>query len=380
MTSLRITTVLSPLLLAVASCGGTSTGDRAEAQPREDAAAQPFALHEAARFDRPWAMAFAPGTSVLFVTEKAGTLRFLDTASGRLGTVTGVPAVDYGGQGGLGDIAFLSSEASPKLDRRTLLLTWVEAGPDDTRGAVAGRGTLVCAAADSCRIEGLTVIWRQAPKVTGRGHYSHRLAVSPDSKFLYIASGDRQKMDPAQDPASDLGKIIRLPLADPAKATRISWGHRNILGMAFDGQDRLWEIEHGPAGGDELNLVKQGGNYGWPLVSEGKHYDGRTIAPHSSRNDVVAPAISWNPVIAPGGMIIYSGNRFPEWRGQVLIGAMKPAALVRVGVERGTGLELARYSMERRIRAITQGPDGSVWLAEDGPDARLLRLEPRRAQ
>lgn len=379
MTSLRFTSLLSPLLLAAASCGGASTGDSAEAQPREQAAL-PFALQEAARFERPWAMAFAPGTGVLFVTEKAGTLRFVDTASGRRGTVTGVPAVDYGGQGGLGDIAFLPSEASPSLNRRTLFLTWAEAGADDTRGAVAGRGTLVCEAADACRIEGLTVIWRQAPKVTGRGHYSHRLALSPDEKFLYIASGDRQKMDPAQDRASDLGKIIRLPLADPAKAERISWGHRNILGMAFDGKGHLWEIEHGPAGGDELNLVKEGGNYGWPLVSEGMHYDGRAIPPHSSRSDIVAPAISWNPVIAPGGMIIYRGNRFPEWRGQVLIGAMKPAALVRVGVERGTGLELARYPMDRRIRAITEGPDGAVWLAEDGPDARLLRLEPAPRQ
>lgn len=322
-------------------------------------------------------MAFAPGTSVLFVTEKAGNLRFVDTKSGRTGSVSGVPAVDLGGQGGLGDIAFLPAEAAAALGRRTVFLSWVEAGSNDTRGAAVGKGTLACEDAGGCRIEGLEVIWQQAPKVTGRGHYSHRLLVSPDGQYLYIASGDRQKMQPAQDLASDLGKIVRLPLADLARPEQVSFGHRNILGMAFDGQGRLWEVEHGPAGGDELNLVKQGGNYGWPLVSEGQHYDGREIPPHASQPAMIAPAISWTPVIAPGGMIIYSGDAFPEWRGHALIAAMKPGALVKVSVERGAGIEVARHVFERRIRAIAEGPGGEVWLAEDGEDARLLKLTPK---
>ena len=226
-------------------------------------------------FDEPWAAEFAPGTDTLFITERGGTIKFVDTANGTQGTVTGAPEVDYGGQGGLGDIAFLPSESSSSLDRRTIYLSWAEAGEGDTRGAVVGRGTLECAQANACAIDGLEVIWRQAPKVTGRGHYSHRLAFSPDERYLFVAHGDRQKMQPAQDRSNNLGSIVRLnldgstaagnPLAGEGgiSAQLWSWGHRNILGLQFDGQGRLWDLEHGPAGGDELNLVQSGGNSGY---------------------------------------------------------------------------------------------------------------------
>lgn len=340
-------------------------------------------------FEEPWAAAFAPGTSTLFVTERAGTIKFYDAANKRLGTVTGAPTVDYGGQGGLGDIAFLPGEAKATLDRRTIYLSWVEAGDGDTRGAAVGRGTLVCQEADACRIEGLSVIWRQSPKVTGRGHFSHRLAISPDGRYLFVSSGDRQKMEPAQDTANNLGSIVRLNLdGTPAagnaftgqagKAQDIwSWGHRNVLGLAFDGAGRLWDLEHGPAGGDEINLVKKGANYGWPVVSEGDHYDGREIPPHATRPEFAAPAIAWNPVIAPGDFIFYSGKLFKAWKGQAIVGGMKPTVLVRVAFDGEKGREVARHAVERRIREVVEAPDGAIWLLEDKAGGRLLRLTPQ---
>ena len=323
---------------------------------------------------------------MLFVTEKAGTLKVLDAASGKLGTVAGAPRVDYGGQGGLGDVAFLPAEAGKPLDGRTIYLSWAEAGTNDTRGAVVGKGTLACTAVDACAVEGLTVIWRQTPKVTGRGHYSHRITVSPDGKYLFVASGERQKMQPAQDTTNTLGTIVRLnldgtpaagnPLAEKGEETAQiwSWGHRNILGMDWDAQGRLWEVEHGPAGGDELNLVQRAANYGWPERSNGEHYNGDPIPDHAADDGFAQPAASWTPVIAPGDMLIYSGEMFPSWKGNALMPGLKTQALIAVAIEGDSAREVARYSFGKRLRSIAQGPDGAVWIAEDGKGGRLLKL------
>lgn len=316
-------------------------------------------------------MAGLPGGALL-ITEKAGKLK-LRKASG---TVLDVPlpfTVDAGGQGGLGDVI-----AAPDFAKSgRIYLSWVEAGPDDTRGAAVGTGALVLGQG-APRLEGFAVIWRQNPKVTGKGHFSHRLVFSPDAKFLYIASGDRQKMQPAQDPKSDLGKVIRLRIGTNGQpsgaAEQFSLGHRNILGLQFAPDGRLWDLEHGPAGGDELNLVKPGANYGWPLVSEGRHYSGDFIPHHDTRPDFAAPAIYWNPVIAPGGMVFYTGKMWPEWQGQLLIGAMSPTAVVRVKITGDKASEEARYPMSKRIRAVAQAEDGSLLALEDGPGGRLLKL------
>ena len=383
-------TLISAIAFALAAAPLTSC-TASPAQPNGGKAAAPgFSIEDHGTFDEPWALAFAPGTSVLFVSERPGRIKFVDTASGRLGTVSGVPRVDYGGQGGLGDIAFLPNEAAPTLSRRTIFLSWAEAGRGDTRGAAIGRGTLICEEADACRIEGLRVIWRQEPKTSGKGHYSHRLVFSRDGKHLFVASGDRQKMAPAQDMGGNLGKIVRLnldgtpaagnPFASRGGVAAQVWtiGHRNILGMDFDAQGRLWDLEHGPAGGDELNLVEPGTNYGWPVVSEGDHYGGEDIPPHSSRPAFAAPAISWNPVIAPGGFVFYRGDAFPAWRGQALIAGMVYEGLVRVAIDGNRAREVERIPLGKRIRAIAEAPDGSIWIAEDKGGAKLRRLVPKR--
>ena len=345
-----------------------------------------FRIDVLGKFDEPWGAAFAPGTPLLFITERGGTIKIKDTQTGRLATLSGLPKVDYGGQGGLGDIAFLPSEAAPTFKDRTIYLSWVEAGAADTRGAVIGRGTVRCWVADECEVGKLQVIWRQDPKVTGRGHFSHRLALSPDGKTLFVASGERQKFTPAQDLSVNLGKVLRLNLdGTPAAGNPFaakgglsaqiwSFGHRNILGLQFDAHGLLWGLEHGPAGGDELNRIEPGRNYGWPLVSDGDNYDGTPIPRRATRPDLAAPAISWSPVIAPGDFIFYSGKLWPEWKGQALIAGMGFQGLVRVRIDGARGVEQARYPLGQRIREIREASDGALLLLEDGPGGRLLRL------
>ncbi|MCT2399405.1 PQQ-dependent sugar dehydrogenase [Novosphingobium mangrovi (ex Huang et al. 2023)] len=387
MTVRSLLPLVSTLGLLLASCGHAATGEKAA----EAASGEPsFTVESVAGFDEPWAMAFDEGTGTLFVTEKKGYIR-LRTPDGRMGMVSGVPDVDYGGQGGLGDFIFAPGQTSATLDTRVVYLSWAEAGAGNTRGAAVGKANLVCTAQPACKLEDLKVIWRQSLKVTGRGHYSHRLAFSPDGQYLFVSSGERQKQQPAQDLSNNLGTIVRLlpdgtpapgnPFADkPAPTNQIwSYGHRNVLGLAFDPQGRLWDLEHGPAGGDELNLVKPGLNYGWPLVSDGDHYNGTPIPRHSTRPDLAAPAISWNPVIAPGDFIFYTGDLFPAWKGQALIASFAVPGLVRVSIDGEKGVEEARYPLGNRIREIEQGPDGAIWLLEDGPapdSGHLLRLVP----
>ena len=342
----------------------------------------PFTSTVVARLNEPWAMAFLPSGRLL-VTEKQGRLRLLTPGTGQLGEITGVPAVAYGGQGGLGDVILHPQFATNRL----IYLSYAEAGANGTRGAAVARARLDLSGSGG-RLSNLRVIWRQVPKVIGSGHYSHRLLFGTGGK-LFISSGERQKHDPAQDMRSNLGKIVRLnpdgsvpgdnPFVGRSGVTPQIWtrGHRNVLGMALDLQGRLWSHEMGPMGGDELNLVERGSNYGWPIVSNGSHYDGTPIPDHPTRPEFNAPEDWWTPVIAPSGFIIYRGSLFPAFRGDGFIGGLASQALVRIEFDGRQGQEAARYAMGSRIREVEEGPNGAIWVLEDGSNAALRKLMPR---
>lgn len=371
----QATATLAPVSGAGRTAGGMS--------PPRVVPDPPFTSTPVATFNEPWAMTFLPDGRLL-VTEKRGTLRLAHVATGQVGQVTGVPAVAYGGQGGLGDVLLHPRFA----DNRLVYLSYAEAGSGSTRGAAVARATLTLdASGNGGSLSNLQVIWRQLPKVNGEGHYGHRLAFGADGK-LWITSSDRQAMTPAQDLQSALGKLIRLnddgsvppdnPFAAQGGIAAQVWtlGHRNLLGIAFDNAGRLWTHEMGPAGGDELNLIERGSNYGWPVVSNGDHYDGTPIPRHSTRPDLEAPKAWWTPVIAPAGMIIYSGSMFPTFTGDAFIGGLASQALVRVRFNGTNAAEYRRYPMGQRIREVEQGPDGAIWLLEDGGSGRLLKLTP----
>ena len=337
-----------------------------------------------AKFAEPWAMTFLPDGRLL-VTEKQGTLK-LHTIGGASTSISGVPAVAYGGQGGLGDVVLHPRFASNNL----IFLSYAE-GNGRLRGAAVARAKLDAA---SARLSDVKVIWRQVPKFAGAGHYGHRMVFDREGR-LWLSSGERQQFTPAQDMTSNAGKILRLnddgspaaenPFADKGGVAAEVWslGHRNVLGMAFDSQGRLWAHEMGPRGGDELNLIERGANYGYPTVSNGDHYSGRSIPDHATRPEFKAPLISWTPVISPAGMVIYDGSLFPQWKGNIFIGGLSSRSLVRIAIDRSAAHEVERFNMGERIREVEQGPDGALWLLEDeenGRGGRLLKLTPVNAR
>ena len=379
----KIAIALSPGALVIASCSAAQTGD--SAAPAD--AGQPFTITEKGTFNSPWGIAFAPGTQTLFITEKPGTMKFVDLATGRQGEVTGVPTVLNQGQGGFGDVAFIPAESGQPLSGRTIYLTWADPGDGAGSFAAMGRGKLACDDGGDCRIEDFSRIWRADPSERG-AHFSHKIAFSPDGKYLFLSSGERAAADPAQDLDSNLGKVLRLnfdgtpadgnPFAERGGVSREIWsyGHRNLLGLQFDLDGQLWDIEHGPRGGDELNKIEPGSNYGWPVRSYGDNYNGDPIPDHTEDDGFVKPAIYWNPVIAPGDFIFYSGKLWPEWRNQAIITGLGSTAIVRVSLADGKGTEEARVKFDKRIRDIVEAPDGSIYVVEDGPNGRLLQLTP----
>lgn len=386
------TTTASVLALVLLGCGGegsqgapTATGSPTPtptATPTPTPTPTPtttaVARQTIATFDSPWAMVFLPDGRAL-VTEKPGAL-FLVTEAGAKTQVAGVPTVAYSGQLGLQDVALDPAFAT----NSRIWLSFAEPASGGQRLAVA-RATLNLGGSPS--LGGLTVVWRASPVTTG-GHLGARLAFSPDGRYLFVSTGERQQGSPAQDLGGTLGKIVRLnldgspasgnPFASTAGAQPEIWsyGHRNPYGLVFASDGRLFGSEMGPLGGDEFNLIEPGLNYGWPLVSEGDNYDGSDIPAHSINTAYTAPLISWSPSIAPSGMIQYRGSRFVGWANDFVLAGLVAQGLIRVRVSGRTATEVARIPLGARIREVEEAPDGSIWVLEDGSSAGLIKLTP----
>jgi glucose/arabinose dehydrogenase len=410
------------MVLVLAACGTSAKTNSAETQPATGPAnlplsQPPFAITPIATFDDPWAMASLPGTSTAIVTEKPGRVWLVDVRTGQKQPVSGVPRVVTGGstsdQGGLLDVVLAPAFAS----NDDVYLTYSEPSADGGSGLAMARAKLV-RDGSGARLDGLQVIWRDPAGGDG-GQFGGIIAFAPDGKSLFLTSGERQRFTPAQDPSQPLGKILHLTLdgkpapgnpwpgklgastvtitdppadTDTAKHTsgrQVRWpgpnltpaetwttGHRCQYGLAFAPDGRLWETEMGPRGGDELNLIERGKNYGWPLVSEGKNYDGIPIQKPSTRPDLVPPKLYWVPSIAPTSLLVYSGNLFPQWKGDGFIGALARRALIHVRFRGDQASKLEQWDMGHRIRFVGEGPDGAIYLLEDGAGGRLLRLTP----
>ncbi|MEN8832031.1 PQQ-dependent sugar dehydrogenase [Pacificibacter sp.] len=322
-----------------------------------------------ATLDRPWAMAVLPQGGFL-VTEKAGRLVHISDA-GEVHTIAGAPRVTDYGQVGLHDVA-LAPDFKASGD---VYLTWV----DGTDGGALhlGQGRLDL---NAMQLVDFRVIWR-ANSAGGRGHPGAMIAFGPD-RHLYLTSGDRQLGSPAQVLDDSRGKILRLkPDGTPATGNPFPsapevWtlGHRNPYGLTFDSTGKLWSHEMGPRGGDELNLIAAGENYGWPLVSEGRKYSGLNIPDHDTQPQFTAPLAEWTPIIAPAGMIYYDGAAFPEWQGSLMLGGLASEALIRVEIGETSAREIERWNMGRRIRDLATDAQGQIYVLEDGDEARLLHL------
>jgi glucose/arabinose dehydrogenase len=380
------------LAAALSSSMLIACSGQAQDTPAAGPADRPFKVETVADFDAPWAMTFLPDGRML-VTEKKGDL-LLVSADGKERSVLATIPVDSEGQGGLMDVVL-----HPKFAQNRLVYISASQTGEGGKGVVLMRARLtenpnircVRAPCPTVQLEGLETIFRATPFVEGDGHYSGRIAFAPDG-HLFFSNGERQKFDPAQDPKATLGKMLRLnddgtPAADNPLAAKgfhpavWSYGHRNLLGIAFDAEGNLWEQEMGPKGGDEINLILPGRNYGYPKVSNGDHYDGRDIPDHRAGDGYEPPKVFWNPSISPGGLIVYSGKLWPEWRGDLFLGGLSGKALIRVDVDGKDARKGDQWYMGTRIRDVEEGPDGSLWVLEDGgrnAEGRLMKLTPSR--
>jgi len=374
----------------------------------------PFTMTQVATFNLPWRIAFLPDGRML-ITEKVGPM-WLVTQKGEKTPVSNVPAVLYGGQGGM-----LGVYLSPLYaNDHNVYLTYSEPGPPSGSSLALARAKLALTDT-TASLEELKVIWRDGERGRG-GQFGAAIAFSPDNRYLFLTVGERQRMTPAQDPNQPLGKILRLTLdgkpapgnpnagkigsqtvdvIDPPKDTEAAktatavrtydfpeanltpsetWttGHRTPYGLAFAPDGRLWELEHGPRGGDELNLIEPGKNYGWPLVSYATNYDLVPIPSPDSRADLTKPVIYWTPVIAPGNFTFYKGKVFPQWQGSALIGGMATRTISRITFDgKGGATPAERWNVGKQIRDIAVAPDGNVWVLENANPGGLYRLTPQ---
>ena len=337
-------------------------------------------IEKIAVFDEPWALTFI-NQDELLVSTKKGKL-WLVHEDGKKSLIEGVPEIAYGGQGGLGDIL-----PHPKFSQNNLLYLSFIASKNNgrTRGAKVIRAKL-----ENGKLINHQVVWEQLPHTEGRGHFSHRLAFGPQGSshegMLFISSGDRQIMHPAQTFDNNLGKIIRLhddgripvdnPYANMGFPANTIWtlGHRNVLGLSFAPDNELWANEMGPLHGDELNLISKGKNYGWPLVSEGNHYNGRHIPSHSTNNSYTPPVKYWVPTIAPSSLVFVPTTDDSKWSGNAVMTGLKSKAIFRLEIKNNQVTHQEKFYIGNRIRAITIGHDLTLWALEDGGAGRLLKL------
>jgi aldose sugar dehydrogenase len=329
----------------------------------------------------PWAMAFLPDGRML-VTERPGTLRIVDTEFSLSEPLSGVPEVFAERQGGLLDVA-----VDPDFEsNRRVYLTYAEPG-DGGASTAAARGVL-----GEEGLDDVEVIFRQEPKLGGGAHFGSRLVFHGDGT-LFVTLGDRRQDELSQDLLNHIGTIVRInpdgsvpddnPFVadDTARPEIWSYGHRNAQGAALNPETgELWAHEHGPRGGDELNIARAGENHGWPLVSWGNHYDGRPIPDPPTRPQFADAIHYWVPAIAPSGMSFYTGELFPDWHGNLLLGGLVAQAVVRLSLDGNEVIGEERIGLGARVRDVRQGPDGAVYVVTDEPDGRILRLAPDNKQ
>lgn len=370
--------LLSPCILVLVLSGAAANAQQARTIETRSGPVQVEVLAQS--LQNPWGMAFLDKERML-VTERPGRLRIVTLTGEISAPLKGVPQVFARGQGGLLDVALSPDFAKDRL----VYLTFAEPGPNATAGTALARGRLN---ANADALEDTAVLFRQQPKVDGSQHFGSRIAFSRDG-YVFVTTGDRGKMTPAQDPSTHIGAVVRIardgsaPKGNPfigkpgAQPELWSHGHRNIQGAAIHPQTgALWLHEMGPRGGDEVNIAKAGKNYGWPLVSWGDHYDGRDIPDPPTRPEFEGSLHVWKPSIAPSGMAFYAGALFPDWRGSLLAGALVGQGVVRLTLEgeRVTGEE--RIRLGARIRDVKIGPDGAVYALTDEGNGKLLRLSP----
>jgi glucose/arabinose dehydrogenase len=406
------TVLHAALLLTLASAQALAQVNAGTQKPEPDL---PFTLTKVAEFKLPWRIAFLPDSRML-VTEKVGPV-WLVTQKGEKTPVDNVPAVLWQGQGGMLGV-FVSPQYATD---HNVYLTYAEPGEETgTSGLALARAKLTLGQ-NTASLDGLQVLWRDMPKGKG-GQFGAQIAFSPDGKYLFLTVGDRQRMTPAQDPNTAVGKILRLtldgkpapgnpmagktgaasvPLINPPRDTDAAktapnvstytfpgqnlapsetWssGHRTPYGLAFAPDGRLWEVEHGPRGGDELNLIERGKNYGWPLVSYAVNYNGVPIPSPDTRADLTKPVIYWTPIIAPGNLTFYNGAMFPQWRGSALMSGIATQTLNRITFDgKGGATPAERWAVGHRLRDVEVGPDGALWLLEDSNPGGLFRVTPK---
>ncbi len=375
---------------------------------------QPFNVKTTSTFSLPWRIAFLPDGRML-VTEKIGPIWLVSATGEKIAPLGNTPPVYWQGQNGM-----LGVFVSPRYATdQSIYITYIE--PGEYGGSqVLARARLNLGRV--ARLENLEVLWRQMPRGKG-GQAGGQVAFSPDGQYLYMSVGDRQRMTPAQDPNQPVGKILRLTLdgkpapgnpnegktgastielIDPPRDTQEAmnakvvskytfpgpnltpsetWasGVRAPYGLAFSPSGELWEVEHGPRGGDELNLIEKGKNYGWPVVSYGVNYNEVGIASHDARPEFAKPVLYWVPVIAPGNLMFYRGKKaFPQWDGSGFVSGLASKALVRLELDgKGGAKAVERWDLGKRLRDVAQAPDGTLWLLEDANPGALIHITPK---